>query len=150
MTTNFKPSLYGALDKIGKTNGHNVPQSQDPITGALHEYHVSTLAESYFKKRREVAKDTMLKEFSTQQKAKVVATIADTKKNMRGSVVTLVESEHYNLQLKPRVGAEKLDVTMLRNKLMTVHKMKLETVDALFAECTGRNEPALTYEVTEK
>lgn len=150
MAAEFKPSLYGALDKIGKTNGHNVPASQDPITAALHEYHATTLAESYFKKRREVAKNKLLKDLSDVQRKKVEKAIADTKKNEQGTAVTLIDSEHYNLTLKPRVGGAFLDEAKLRNELMTTHKMKHEVVEKLFADCQDRREPALSYEVTEK
>lgn len=150
MATEFKPSLYKALDNVGKTNGHNVPSSQDPITGALHEYHVTTLAESYFKKRRDIAKKKLLEGLSDVQKKKIDKAINDTKANGVGTQVTLVDSEHYGLQLKPKSGASFLDETKLRNELMTTHKMKADVVQKLFESCMDRREPALSYEVTEK
>lgn len=140
----FKQSLYAAFDKLGKSNGHNVPTSQDPITSVLHEYHVTTLAESYFKKRREVAKKNMLSKLSAAQVARLEKATKDIQP------ATLVESEHYNMQVKPKNGASFLDEAKLRNTLMTKHKLKHEQVEALFNECMGRRDPSLSFEVTEK
>lgn len=150
MTTNYKPSLYAALDKIGHTNGHNVPASQDPAVAVLHEYMTTTLAASYFDKRRDVAKKKMLDTFNDDVATRVLRAVADTKKNATGSAVTLMDGEHYSLVLKPKIGASYLDAAKLRTTLMKDHKMSLDQVDKLMESCTLRREPSLSYEVTEK
>src|SRR5687768_17417195 len=121
----LKPKLFAALDKIGKTNGHNVPDSQDTVTACLHEYHVATLAESYFKKRREVAKKVLEKQLTAPQIKKIEKAVSSVVDTQIGLPVEIIQSEHYNLQIELKNGATFVDMQKLKVELATKHKMKM-------------------------
>jgi len=146
----IKASVMKALEKIGTTNGHAVPTSQDPSVALVHEYNIATLGESYFKARRAKAKSSLEKSFNDVQKKQVDKLIVSTKQNEVGDSVVLIENNTYILQMKTKVGASFLDVQQLKVELMREHKMTALQVEALIERCTDRREPSKSLEVVER
>lgn len=146
----IKQKLFAALDKIGKTNGHGVPTSQDPSVPLIHEYHVTTLAESYFKKRRENAKKSLEKALTAPQKKLLEDGVVSVKKNEVADSVTLGETDPYILSVDVKTGASFLDVQQLKVALMREHKMDATKVEALIESCTDRRDPSQSWKVTER
>lgn len=149
-STTIKQKVMGALDKIGRTNGHNVPESQDPSVPLQHEYYVATLGEAYFKKRRDKAKTALEKSINDIGKKKLDKAIAGVKENEVADTCTLIESDPFITSVDIKNGASYLDPALLKVTLMREHKMNATQVEALFEKCTGRREPAKSWQVVER
>lgn len=150
MANQIKAKLFGALDKIGNTNGHASPASQDPAVPALHEYFVATHGEAYFKKRRDAAKKALDGVLSDQQKKKLTAAVTGVKQNEVADTCTLVETDPYVLSVDVKNGASFLDVQQLKVTLMREHKMDATKVEALIESCTNRRDPSQSWKVVER
>lgn len=146
----IKTKVIDALDRVGKTNGHACPASQDPLVTTIHEYNVSTLGESFFKKRREIAKTELLKKLGDVATSKVNTLVLRTKKDGMGDKANIIDTEFYDVVVSTKQGATYLDEKALRVELMTKQKMRATEVDELFERCRARREPAVSYEVVEK
>lgn len=150
MTQQIKAKLFTALDKIGNSNGHAAPASQDPVVPSLHEYYVATHGEAYFKKRRENAKKCFDAILNDQQKKRLEKIIAETKTSEVGDSCTLVETDPYVLSVDVKNGASFLDVSLLKVTLMREHKMNATQVEALIEKCTDRRDPSQSWKVVER
>lgn len=146
----IKQKLFAVLDKIGNTNGHSCPESQDPAVPLLHEYFIATDGEAYFKKRREVAKKKLEKELSAPLKKKLDKHVADVKETEVADTCTLTETEHYVLSVDVKNGASYVDMADLKVMLMREHKMNATAVEALIEKCTKRREPSKGWRVVER
>lgn len=146
----MKSILFAALDKIGKTNGHNVPQSQDPLVALQHEYMITTDAEAYFKKRREKAKGLLIEAIGEEAQSRVDKTVATAKKLEVGDTCTVNETDKYTTVLDVKAGASFLDVAKLKVTLLRDHKMNSTEVEALIEACTSRREPSQSWKIVER
>ena len=145
-----KEAAIKAMERIGTSNGHAVPQSQDPIVSVVHEYHVATLGESHFKARRDKAKKQLEKSVGVPNADKIDAAVASVKKHEQGTSVELVSTEHYNVQVDFKNGASFLDTQKLKVELARKHKMLSADIEQLFEECTDRRDPSQSWKVVEK
>lgn len=148
-TKTVKQALFASLDKVGNTNGHASPQSQDPIVPYLHEYYVTTLGESYFKKRRENAKKELNKRLTEVQLTKLKKAADEVAKNQVADTCALVESDHYMLNVEIKNGASYFDVATLKVRLMRDYKMDATEVEAIIESCTLRRDPSQSWQVVE-
>lgn len=148
-TKTVKQALFASLDKVGNTNGHACPQSQDPIVPYLHEYYVATLGESYFKKRRDNAKKELNKQLTDVQLSKLKKVVDDVSKSRVANTCALVESDHYTLNVDIKNGASYFDVATLKVRLMRDYKMDATEVEALIESCTLRRDPSQSWQVVE-
>lgn len=151
MATNvIKAAVIKALDRIGYHNGHSCPVDETNHIGFLHEYYVATLGESYFKKRREVAKknlESILNDEATDTLDRAVKRVT---KSEIGESVTIEETAVYILSVDLKNGASYLDVPALRVMLMREHKMDATEVEALIEKCTKRRDPSKGWKVQER
>lgn len=148
--SDFKTKLYAAFDKIGTSNGTRAPATQDTAVPMLHEYAVATAGESYFKKRREVAKKALERNLTDMQSATIDKTVAATKKNEVVNSCTLVETDPYSLVVDVKTGASFLDIAKLKVTLAKKHKLTTDQVEELITECTDRREPSQSWKVVER
>jgi len=143
----IKTDVNKELEAIGTSS---VPASQDVADKLIHEYNVATLGESYFKKRRDKAKTTLLNAFTQMQKDKIDGVIISTKRDEVGTSATLIESSAYILQVKSKNGAEFVDMQALKVTLARKYKLTTQQIEELITECTDRRDPSLSYEVVER
>lgn len=135
----MRSSLSSALEKIGHTNGHAY-QGQDNSGALLHEYYVATEGESFFKKRREVAK-AALEEAGMLEKAESVPS---------GSEEIIAVTKGYDLFLKVANPTQRFDKGLLPKVLINLFKAKPDQIDAVIAQCTKEGEPSRTYKAVPK
>lgn len=140
-----RAAIHAALQRIGNHNGHACPTGGSNNDPALHEYMVATEGEAYFKKRREQARDALLKQVDANVINDVVAGVIKT--NIKNSV-TLVTTSNYTLTLDVSAPSKRLDEAALRNKLQTVHGMKAEEVEKLIDSCKKASAPSKSYKVS--
>lgn len=146
----IKAKVMAALDKIGNHNGHAAPTSQDPLVPLLHEYYVCTDAESYFKKRREVAKKKLEKELTPAHTKALDKVIKGVKDNGVGDTALILETDPYFLNVECKNGATYVDLPALKVKLLTEHKMNATVVEALIEGVTLRRDPSQSWRVVER
>lgn len=140
----FTSDLQKALAKIGRTNGLAPRDSQDPANKLLHYYLVDTIAESFFKKQREVSLGLLLE---TVDQTKVAKAIKDTVDGGMGVSAKLISSEDYQLDLSTKQGASKTDMTIFKNQLAKLG-VKADIIEAAEKAAKGRNAPAKSFTVT--
>ncbi len=145
--TDLKSKIALALEKIGTTNGTKPPQSQDPIDEQLHEYNVSAMGESYFKKRRELAKKALLKAFGPQNEQRLTKARARVARDEIAEHVMLISGQFFALDGHVKNGASYVDMNELRVELLK--HLDHETVDKIMTNCTKRREPSVTYSVMD-
>jgi hypothetical protein len=150
MSTQIKAHIFNAMDMIGKSDKHQTPASQDPMTPLLHEYFVATHGEAYFKKRREAAKKVLDKHLSEQQKEKLMNAVVEVKQNEVGDTCTLVETDAYVFSVEVKNGASFVDMGVLKNTLMKQYRLTATEVEALIEKATDRREPSQSWKVTER
>lgn len=144
-----KIKVNDALDKVGTRNGTAVPATQDPAVAAMHEYLVSTVMESYAKKRRERAKSKLSDMLSNVQQDKLSLATMGVKKSQVSDTVLLIDSNPYKLQVKINNGATYLDEAKLRSKIIKDFKLTAVQADELFESCRDRRAPSASWEVVE-
>ena len=144
----IKDKLFAALEKIGKSNGHSTPSSQDPADSAMHEYFVASLGESYFKKRRENAKKGLDKLIGPEAAERLAKAILGVKKSELGTSIGVLDGEHYGFTIELKNGASFLDTKALKVELMK--RMTSIEVDTIFDRCSDRREPAQSWKVEER
>lgn len=146
----LKAKLFAALDKIGNQNGHACPESQDPADALIHEYNVTTQAESYFKKRRDNAKAALEKALTDDGKKKLLKSVVSVKTNETPDTCTVIDAAHYSLVVDVKNGASFLDVAALKNAMARKLKMQMTEVEAMFEAATDRREPTQSWKAIEK
>lgn len=142
----FKKKITDALERIGRTNGQQPPVSQDPIDQVIHEYRVATLAESYFKKRREIAKAT-LSDAVGENNTRLQEAVDKVRTSELGTAVTLAQGQYYGLTAQIKNGATFLNTSKLKVELLK--KMDTDAVARLWQKCTERRNPSVTFVATE-
>lgn len=146
----IKDAVMKALDKIGNTNGHSAPQSQDQIVAVIHDYHVATIGESYFKARRDKAKKLLEKSIGVDTSDKLTKEIASVKRNQQGSTVEAFTTDPYSVQIELKNGASYLDVAKLKVTLARKFKLTTDQIEELIEESTDRRDPSQSWKVTER
>lgn len=145
--SNTKAKIVAALEKIGHANGHAAPASQDPMDAVLHEYNVTSIGETHFKKRRDAAKELLIKTMGADAVSKLDDKKAEVKKLETSTSVQLASASSYALAAQIKIGASFLDTQKLKVELLK--KMSAVEVEALIEKCTDRRDPSVTYNVTE-
>lgn len=141
-------AINRALEKIGNTDAQSAPESQDPMDAVLHEYFVASIGESYFTKRRETAKKTMLGLLSDESNGRIDKAVANTVKLSSGQAATISEAQHYALQLTTKNGAAYFDMDAFMNALRK--KVAPEIVDEAVKAGQKRRDPTRSYTVTTR
>lgn len=144
----IKDKLFAALEKLGRSNGHSAPSSQDPADDVMHEYFVASTGESYFKKRREQAKAKLDKLITPEAGDRLAKAIASTKKTEMGGSLSVMQGEHYAFEIDIKNGASYLDTGKLKVELMK--RMTAIEVDSIFERATQRREPSQSWKVSEQ
>lgn len=151
MATNvIKAAVIKALDRVGYHNGHSCPTSDKNHIGFIHEYHVATIGEAYFKKRRELAKKNLEDIINDDARSSLDTAIKRVIKTEVGESVTIEEADPYILSVELKNGASFLDVPALKVTLMREHKMSATEVEALIEKCTKRRDPSKGWKVQER
>lgn len=141
----MRSKLMGALSRIGLNNGHACPQTMSNIDPILHEYIVATDGESFFKKRRDAAKEALM---SVTNNADLNDAMADVIKNdAPTSGVVLAVGGAYKCVADVKRPVEALNKVKLRRLLINDAKLSATAVDALFERATDVRKPAVTYKV---
>lgn len=153
----FMSALQKALDSIGHANGHklnDVDISADIDEGtsneqrdqmfnlrhSLHEYHVTTVAESYFKSKREKAKTRLLLMLADLGYNK------ETAKVKPGNEGVIFESSTAALLLKVNKPAEVIDPNLMIINLR-IQGVDKEKIDKAIIKATVTREPAKAWRV---
>lgn len=145
----IKLDVTKAFDAIG-SEIVKAPESQDKINTIVHEYNVATIGESYWKKRREVAKKALEKSFTPVQLKAISDAVLRTKTDEVGDTVNIVETSHNILVLKTKNGATFLDEASLRIVMMRQLKLDATQVDAILEKARDRRDPTKSFEVVER
>lgn len=145
-----KTKLTDAMDKLGKTNGHTCPASQDPMVPLIHEYHVATLGESYFKARRDKAKKKLDEALTDVQRDKLHKSAKNVIKSEVSESVEISLTDPYTLSVDLKNGASYVDMTALKNTLMKDHHFTADMVEKLIESSTKRRDPSQSWKVTER
>jgi hypothetical protein len=140
-----RAAIHAALQRIGHHNGHACPAGASNNDPALHEYMVATEGEAYFKKRREQARDDLIKQCDGKAIDNVVTNVTKTK--VKQSAV-LLSTSNYTLTLDVAAPSKRLDEAALRNKLQTEHGMSADDVAKLIDACKKPSAPAKSYKVS--
>lgn len=140
----MRSKLMAALAKIGATNGHACPQTDSNIDPIMHEYLVSTDAESFFKKRRDKAKKALLAIVDGDELSDALARV--TKNDAGENGVPLATGALYRVEADIKRPAQRFDQTKLRSELMREGKTP-EEVETLIDKCTKSSAPSITYKV---
>lgn len=119
--------------------------SQDALENLLGDYMVVTQAESYFKKRKDKIKATLLENPTIA--AEVDEAILTTVERDAGFTKDVASTEIFSLTIGTRKGSRSFNATKLRNKLMLI--MTPDEVEALFEDCADVRSPSVTYKVEE-
>lgn len=147
----IKAAVMKALDKIGATNGHATPVTQDPSVPLVHEYNVATLGESYFIARRKKAKERLEKSLNELQIKRIDKLVDETAKNEAGDSAVIIENDPYIVTMETKMGASYLDTAALKVALMQApYKLTALQVEALIEQCTKRRDPSKSWKVTER
>lgn len=145
-----KTNAMSAFDKIGRTGNTACPDNQDPLVSVAHEYHVCTMGESYFKKRREDAKKKLVSSMSPKQSKELVTCVAGVKQNEVADTITLAETAPYIVAVDVKNGASFVDMAALKVTMARKLKLKMTEVEAIIEECTDRREPAQSWKIIER
>lgn len=144
-----KLSVTKVFDDIGDKN-NAPPDSQDKANNLVHEYNIATVAESYWKKRRENAKKKLEFSFTPVQNKAISDAVLRTKTDEVGDTVNIIETSHNILVLETKNGATYLDEAELRVIMMRKLKMNATEVDALLEKARFRRDPTKSYKVVER
>lgn len=144
-----KSKVIVALEKIGTSNGTKPPVAQDPLNAVIHEYHVSTIGESYFTARRKKAKAALERGINEVRRKTLIDAVKEVKSTEIGEKVTVAETEDYEALVNIKNGSSYLDVGTLKLELLKQYKLTTTQVEALIEKATLRREPSLSWEVME-
>lgn len=144
------PKVDKLFSAIGKTNGTAPAASQDAQNAAQHEYLIATFGESYWKKRREKAKNELLKVMSGEAVERLEARTKEVAKSGNGTNVELIDGDNYSTVVEIKNGASFVDTTQLGIILMREHKFTHEQVAKLMEKATDRRAPACSFKTVEK
>lgn len=140
MDYKFSSNLQTALHLLGREGDFAPPKSQDPADRVLHEYFVTDMAASLFKKRREDAKEAVIAQASQDVVQRVIA--GAVKQNAM-QTETIASTEHYTAVFKAAKPVEAVD-----NKKFVTELIKLgvhqETIDDALNAATLTRDPAKT------
>lgn len=135
-------------NKLGTTNGTKVPDTQDAFDIAVHEYLISTIADTIISKRREKAKaklqDILL---HMPEQSTVDAAVREVKRREVSETVLIASGKVYQLSAQIKIGASFLNTDALRIALMKL--LPVDTVTQLFTDCSMRRNPSTTFIVNE-
>lgn len=141
----LRAKLRASMDKIGKTNGHAMPQSSSNIDGQLHELYVASEAQAYWKTRHDKAKAAALE---VAMPADELQEIVDRViKNNAGESVIAAEGELYTMTIDMSKPADRLDAAALRSHLRIECGLTPEQLDAAWNAATKQSSPAKRIKV---
>lgn len=141
----LRAKLRGALEKIGKTNGHACPPTGSNIDPILHELYISSECANYFKTRHDDAKAQVMELSEALDEAVNTVIKMDT-----GTSITMAEGELYTLTCDISKPATRLDAKALRNYMQTQLGLDAATVAKAFDACTSKNAPAKKIKVASR
>ena len=139
-----------ALDRVGSQSGSAPEHSQDSSDEVMHEYFVSTIGESYFKKRREIAKKSLNKIVTLEAEYRLDAAVDITKETESGSTIQVMDGENFSLSVEIKNGATFLNMNKLRNAIMKACALNITEVDALVEGAKERRDPTQSWKVSTK
>lgn len=136
--------LQKNLTELGHKNGFAPPKSQDPADALLHELFVANVGRSIFDKRYKKALEHVQHH---DDQRKVEQTVEEVAKSHIAKSVTVLQSEHYTLNLAVRGPATRFDKIAARNALAKAG-VKEDVIDKAFAAAETHNSPAKVFTVT--
>ncbi len=143
----LKAKVAQALEKIGTTNGTAPKQSQDPMDKLAHEYNVASQMSSYAEKRKELAKDALVKALSPDEAQRLDKARAGVRKTEVGDTITVVHAANHTVSAQIKNGP-----TFLDTKALTVDLMKMlgsDEAEKLIDKHTKRRDPSVTWIIGE-
>lgn len=144
--TAMRSKLMSALAKIGKNNGHACPVSQSNVDPVMHEYLVTSDAQSFFTKRRSEAKNVLMSVIDTDMLDREIDNVIAT--NIGTNGVELLRGEHYRCEadIKRPPVPNTVNKTKLRNILARMDWTSND-IDELVEACTDERKPTVTIKI---
>lgn len=144
--TKMRSALRTALDRIGRNNGHAMPDGVGSnFDRLLHEQFIASEAASYFDKRRKTATEEVMGAIDTTA---LDATITRVASSMMSEDLIIADGAVYQFLGTIVSPSKRLDKTKLRNELSKI--MSTDEADALLDLCSTTTKPPTRLKVLPK